>query len=272
MAELAGTARIRERKSNRVIEVLSEQISAETYTLPDDYEPSVKNGEIVKAKQPLGGSSGKKAIRTRIAGKVQLRGRVVTVTSLEPMSQEYLITPNQTIRITDGAHVEAGEALTEGHLDLGKLLKYRGLTAVERYVIDETQKIYTSQGQAINDKHIEIVLRQMLSKVLVLDGGDTELLAGQIVDKRVLVSANDKLKRRKDPALALGEPTIYGVTRVALTTESFLSAASFQETTSVLIDAAIRGAIDPLKGLKENVIIGRLIPAGTGLKVSPKQV
>ncbi|MBI4022780.1 hypothetical protein HY375_01285 [Candidatus Berkelbacteria bacterium] len=270
MAEIDGTARIRDRKTGRVIEVVADQSEDTTVEIPEGYEILVKTGEVVKPKQALAATPGRKAIRTSIGGKVGLRGRTVRVSALEPVTIEYPISASQTLRVKDGERVTRGTPLTEGHLELGKILKFRGPDETQRYIINEVQEIYTSQGQTLNDKHIEIIVSQQLSRVHVLDGGDTELLGGQILHRRRVQRANDRLKSGKQPAVA--DPVIMGVTRVALTTESFLSAASFQETTSVLIDAAIRGAVDPLRGLKENVIIGRLIPAGTGFKSRSHQV
>ncbi|MBI4032850.1 DNA-directed RNA polymerase subunit beta' [Candidatus Berkelbacteria bacterium] len=267
MADIDGTVHIRDRKGGRVIELAADELPAEKFELPEGYEPSVTSGEIVKARQALAGAPGKRAIRSTIAGKVSLRGATLTVNSLEPLMEEYPITPNQSLKVKDGSRVSAGDPITEGHLDLGRLIRYRGPDAVQRYIIEQIQSIYTSQGQEINDKHIEIVVRQMLSKELILDGGDTKLLAGQVTDRKLVETENaHAAKRKQKNRPAVTEPLVLGVTRVALTTDSFLSAASFQETTSVLIDAAIRGAVDPLQGLKENVIIGRLIPAGTGFR------
>ncbi len=265
MSDLDGTVRIRDRKTGRVIEVTSDELRNETVEVPDGYELAVKNGEIVRAKQTIAAGSGKRPVRTSLAGRARVLGNKVTVTTLEPAMHEYPITAYQTLKVRDGDKVVRGQALTEGHLDLQRMLKYLGTTTVQRYIIQEIQSIYLAQGQDVNDKHIEIILRQMFSKSQVLDGGDSKLLAGQIVDWKTVEKERVKLekKSKKTPA---AEPLIFGVTRVALTTDSFLSAASFQETTSVLINAAVRGAVDPLRGLKENVIIGRLIPAGTGYR------
>ncbi|MGI6103144.1 MAG: DNA-directed RNA polymerase subunit beta' [Patescibacteria group bacterium] len=268
MADLEGTARIRDRKSGRVIEVIADAIDQTTVEVPEGYELLVKNGESVKAKQAIASAPGKKAIRTNIGGNATVKDRTIVVEALEPMSVEYPLDTTQTPRIKDGERVVRGAALTEGHLDLQKLLKYQGKDAVQSYIIREIQEIYTSQGQDLNDKHIEIIVGQLLSKVHVVDGGGTRFLPGELVDRRALAQAHRKLRKGKNEATV--EPVLLGVTRVALTTPSFLSAASFQETTSVLIGAAIRGAVDHLKGLKENVIIGRLIPAGTGFRKGRK--
>lgn len=166
--------------------------------------------------------------------------------------------------IKEGSYVDAGSELTEGSINPHDLLKIKGLRGVQMYLLDEVQKVYRLQGVDINDKHIEVMVRQMLRKVKVEDPGDTDLLPGGLVDifdfeeENARVIANDGL-----PAAA--KPILLGITKASLATDSFLSAASFQETTRVLTEAAIKGKIDPLLGLKENVIIGKLIPAGTGM-------
>ena len=268
MADIDGIARVRDRKSGRVIEVIADEIEKSSIELPEGYDILVKNGEIVKPKQAVGSASGKKALRTNIGGKVSIIDRIVTVEALEPTSIEYPLNQAQAPRVADGERVVRGTALTGGHLDLQKLLKYQGKEAVQAYITREIQEIYSSQGEDLNDKHIEIIIGQLLSKVHVLDGGDTKYLPGALVNRRTLNAVHKKLRKGKKEATV--EPVLLGVSRVALTTPSFLSAASFQETTSVLIDAAIRGAVDNLKGLKENVIIGRLIPAGTGFRKGRK--
>ena len=168
---------------------------------------------------------------------------------------------------TNGQIVEPGDPLHEGSINPADLLRLKGSTATELYLVAEVQKVYKSQGVDIHDKHIELIVRQMLKKVRVEDAGDTDLLPGQLVDRVVLERENARVKKEKGKKeQATYEPLILGITKASLATESFLSAASFQETTKVLTDASIEGKIDRLLGLKENVIIGKLIPAATGLK------
>ena len=174
-------------------------------------------------------------------------------------------------RIQDGAHVDKGEALTEGSLNPHDLLDIMGVDAVYDYLIREVQSAYRTQGVDINDKHIEVIIRQMMKKIKVLEVGETDLLSGSVIEKSEFYAANRKVTKAakaedREPALAVGEPMLLGITKASLATESFLSAASFQETTRVLTDAAIKGKTDPLSGLKENVIIGKLLPSGTGMK------
>ncbi len=179
--------------------------------------------------------------------------------------KKYIIPAVMNVKAEKGDLVTKGQVLSEGHIDLRKLFKISGREAVQRYIIREVQEIYQTQGEGINDKHIEIIIRQMLSRVRVSDPGDTTLLSGDIVEYERFVEVNEEAKK-KGKKEATGERMILGISKVALSTDSFLSAASFQETAKVLIDAATHGRIDRLRGLKENVIIGRLIPAGTGFK------
>ncbi|MFH0969830.1 MAG: DNA-directed RNA polymerase subunit beta' [Patescibacteria group bacterium] len=179
--------------------------------------------------------------------------------------KEYQVPSDATIKVSKGDLVEKGTVLNEGHIDLKKLYATLGREALQRYIVTEIQEIYASQGEGINDKHIEVIVKQMLSRIRILDPGDTALLPGDIVEKDVFEEANTEVKA-KSGNIAKGEEMVTGISRVALSTESFLSAASFMETTRVLINAAVTGKEDKLRGPKENVIIGRLIPAGTGFR------
>jgi DNA-directed RNA polymerase subunit beta' len=184
----------------------------------------------------------------------------------EPLGDvSYLIPRRTRLLVSEGQVVEPGDALHEGSLTPADLLRLKGATDVEVYLVDEVQRVYRSQGVDIHDKHIELIIRQMMKKVRVESAGTTDLLPGQLVDKVVLERENARVKKAKGEQ-ATFEPLILGITKASLATESFLSAASFQETTKVLTDASIEGKVDRLLGLKENVIIGKLIPAATGLK------
>lgn len=165
----------------------------------------------------------------------------------------------------DGAVLEAGDELTEGSVNPHDILKIKGVRAVQDYLLREVQRVYRLQGVEINDKHIEVIVRQMLKKIRIENNGDSEFLPGTLVDNLEFEDANERLER-EDLQPAEGAQVLLGITKASLATNSFLSAASFQETTKVLTEAAIKGKIDPLIGLKENVIIGKLIPAGTGMK------
>ncbi|MEK0431538.1 MAG: hypothetical protein RL139_1342, partial [Gemmatimonadota bacterium] len=178
--------------------------------------------------------------------------------------QLYEVQSGKHLRVHEGDRVRAGDRLSEGPVNPHDILRIKGPRAVQEYLLNEVQEVYRLQGVKINDKHIGVIVRQMLQKVRVAEPGDTEFLEGENVDKAVFRDANDKAKKRKEKP-AQSEPLLLGITKASLTTQSFISAASFQETTRVLTDAAIRGAKDDLLGLKENIIIGHLIPAGTGM-------
>ncbi|MCL4404280.1 DNA-directed RNA polymerase subunit beta' [Patescibacteria group bacterium] len=183
----------------------------------------------------------------------------------EASMAEYLVPANATILVEVGDKVKRGDQMYSGPLDIKEVLAYRGVDAVIHYIVNEVQRIYVPEGAAINDKHIEIIVRQMLSRVSIKESGDTDFMKGEIIGKSKFLEVNRNVKKsKKEPAKAIQR--VFGVTRVALTTESFLSAASFQETARVLVSAAVERKLDILRGLKENVIIGKLIPVGTGFR------
>jgi DNA-directed RNA polymerase subunit beta' len=221
--------------------------------------------ELFEARKPKG-----LAIITEFAGRATIsdtkKKREVTVTNDETgETRTYLIPYGSVLKVTDGQMLSAGDALTVGSVNPHDLLKIKGVRDVQDYMTKEVQRVYRLQGVEINDKHIEVIVRQMLKKVRVEEKGDSEFLPGTSVDALDFEEVNEKLVAEgKRPAE--GKQVMLGITKASLATNSFLSAASFQETTKVLTDAAIRGRIDPLIGLKENVILGKLIPAGTGMK------
>jgi len=264
LAEIDGKVKVIEEKDRRLIVITSVDYQKEEYQLPTGYKSVVKAGDLVKLGQALAVASDKKAIRAGIKGRVEIQARKIVLASTEKISISYPASVGVNIRVKDGENVVRGQELTDGHLELGQSLKLRGAISTGKYIIRGIQEIYASQGQTINDKHIEIIVRGMFSKVKIKDPGDSNYLSGQIVESLELEKENQALANRKQRPATL-EEQVMGITRVSLKTESFLSAASFQETTSILIDAATRGAIDRLQGLKENVIIGKLIPAGTAL-------
>src|SRR4029079_4070544 len=176
----------------------------------------------------------------------------------------YEVGAGKHLRVHEGDSVRAGDRLSEGPVNPHDILRITGPRAVQEYLLNEVQEVYRRQGVKINDKHIGVIVRQMLQKVRVLDSGDTSFREGEHVDKQNFRDSNETAKKHKETP-ATSEPLLLGITKASLTTQSFISAASFQETTRVLTDAAIRGARDELMGLKENIIIGHLIPAGTGM-------
>ncbi len=186
-------------------------------------------------------------------------------TKTEADIMEYLVPSNTNLFVKVGDKVKKGDQFYEGPLELREILAFRGAEAFIHYVINEIQRVYVPEGAAINDKHIEIIVKQMLSRVAIKDSGDTDFMAGEVVEKPKFIEVNREMKKnKKQPARAIQR--VFGITRVSLTTESFLSAASFQETARVLVDASVQHKVDILRGLKENVIIGKLIPVGTGLR------
>jgi DNA-directed RNA polymerase subunit beta' len=220
--------------------------------------------ELFEARKPKG-----LAIITEIAGTVTVldtkKKREIQVTNEDGESKTYLIPYGSRMKVQDGQVLEAGDELTEGSVNPHDILKIKGIRAVQDYMIQEVQRVYRLQGVDINDKHIEMIVRQMLKKIRVEDNGDTDFLPGTLVDVLDFDEMNEKLEAEgKRPAE--GKQVMLGITKASLATNSFLSAASFQETTKVLTEAAIKGRVDPLIGLKENVLIGKLIPAGTGMK------
>ncbi|MEG0615509.1 MAG: DNA-directed RNA polymerase subunit beta', partial [Oscillospiraceae bacterium] len=217
------------------------------------------------------------AIITKISGRVRMeeikKTRHVIVTDEQTMEEEqYPIPYGFKIRVKEGDLITAGDQLTEGSINPGDILLVKGQQAVQNYIITEVQKVYRLQGVDINDKHIEIIVRQMLRKIKIEDSGSSFLLPGSLVDKKEIDDENKKIQDRIDAGeegltFITTTPVLQGITKASLNSDSFLSAASFQETTKALTDAAIRGKSDRLLGLKENVIIGKLIPAGTGMDV-----
>ena len=220
--------------------------------------------ELFEARKPKG-----LAVISEISGRVHLdeskKRREAVVSNDEGESETYLIPFGSKLKVQEGQTIEAGDELTEGSVNPHDILKIKGVKGVEAYLLREVQSVYRLQGVEISDKHIEIIIRQMLRKVQIEDAGDTTMLPGELVDIFRFEEENEKVVEN-DGQPAIAKRKLLGITKAALATDSFLSAASFQETTRVLTEAAIKGKVDPLLGLKENVIIGKLIPAGIGLK------
>lgn len=222
--------------------------------------------EIFEVRPPKG-----EALISEVDGKVTgisnegKKNAVITIKDGDGKEKEYQVPANASFKVSKGDLVSQGSQLIEGHVDLRKLQKVMGQDELHRYIVREIQEIYASQGEGINDKHIEIIIRQMLSRIVIDEAGDSGFLVGDIVERINFDEVNESLKK-KGKSVAKGSAMLLGITKVALSTESFLSAASFIETARVLINAAVEGKQDKLKGLKENVIIGRLIPAGSGFR------
>ena len=202
-----------------------------------------------------------------------MRQVIVTGEDLENPAQEtYSIPYGYKLKVKEGDTVSAGDPLTEGSINPGDILAVNGVEAVQNYIITEVQKVYRLQGVDINDKHIEVIVRQMMKKVKIDDSGSSYLLPGSLVEKTEIAAVNEEIQKKIDEGdisarLVTTVPVLQGITKASSYSDSFLSAATFQETTKALTDAAIKGKTDHLLGLKENVIIGKLIPAGTGMDV-----
>ncbi|HSI21322.1 MAG TPA: DNA-directed RNA polymerase subunit beta' [Verrucomicrobiae bacterium] len=263
VAEIEGKVVVDERPEETIVTITSKEPAKQVINLPAGFKVIVAAGDTAQVKDIVAQSEEFGSMRATVHGKVAIEEGVVTITAREKDERVYTLPASASVMVESGDTVLRGDPITEGHIELQQLLHLCGRAAVERYVVSEVQRIYFSQGQSINNKHIEIIVRQMLSKVQIADPGKSTYITGQTVDLPDIRHEADKMKIRS-------EQLLLGITRVSLWTKSFLSAASFQETTSVLINAAVMGKRDELRGLKENVIIGKLIPAGTGYDQSLK--
>ncbi|RME72886.1 MAG: DNA-directed RNA polymerase subunit beta' [Chloroflexi bacterium] len=247
---------------SRVLKVVASEMRQDDYEIPGNWAILVEDGDEISAKTKIA-KRGEQAILAEHGGIVQRDGHKVTVRWKHVQEEEYEIESAARLRVNDGDMVHVGQQLTEGSLNPNRILRVLGREAAQLYLVSEVQKVYRSQGVPIHDKHIEIIVRQMTNKVRIVSGGDSEYLPGELMDFQKFHRMNEKLMAEgKRPAT--GRPILLGITKAALNTESFLSASSFQHTINVLAQAAIEGKRDDLFGLKENVILGKLIPAGTG--------
>jgi DNA-directed RNA polymerase subunit beta' len=270
LSEIDGTVEVIRQDDSRTIRVVSQETYRDEHEVPAGSEIKVHPEEWVQVGQELAVVDDKPMLAA-LAGQVEINDGLLVVVAEEREEREYAVPPAARIKagIENGARVTAGEQLTEGAKDPQDILSIQGREAVQRYLVDEVQEVYRSQGVNINDKHIEIIVRQMLRKLRVDIAGDTDLLPGELVDRFEYEEKNRQvLAEGGEPATA--KPVLLGVTKASLNTDSFLAAASFQETTKVLTEAALSGKVDHLLGLKENVIIGKLIPAGSGLVARQK--
>ncbi len=254
------------RRGQKIIKIHSEGESEMTFDINAEDEVKVADGDKIKKDDVLlvRGSSGEEVL-AKYNGSAEIKRGKLILTYEGDSTKEYIIPMGYKLWVKTGDEVQKGAQLTEGSIDLNELHELQGRDAVQRYVLTEIQEIYAAQGQRLNDKHVEIMIKQMFSRVYIEEAGDTDLLPGEVAEKSQLIIANREAEAEgKRPAK--GRELLLGISKVALSTQSFLSAASFQETSRVLVNAAITGKIDHLEGLKENVIIGRLIPAGTGFR------
>ena len=270
----------------RQIKIVSADLYRDDYALPEGVKVLVKDGEdveqgavLAEMPQPKAKKGDEQAlvpaaqVLARTGGKVSIQGKrkvkALSITFEERDEREYTVPATARLRVQDNDQIHAGQALTDGPLNPQDILRIQGPEAVQIYLVEEVQKVYRSQGVTINDKHIEVIFRQMLRRVRVDSPGDSVLLPGELVDRFRFESVNAKvLAEGGEPATA--QPVLLGVTKASLNTDSFLAAASFQETARVLTEAAITGSVDHLLGLKENVIIGKLIPARAPIVVESR--
>jgi DNA-directed RNA polymerase subunit beta' len=272
ISEIEGVVEVIQNEEGKVIRVTSSEVYLDEYSLPPGWQVTVNNGQWVDIGAVLASPQAEdssesvalttevKSILARVAGEVTIEGNQLFINYKEEEQREYAVPANARIRVQNGDYVKAGQQLTEGSINPQDILHILGKEATEQYLVDEVQKVYRSQGVNINDKHIEVIVHRMLSKVRIDSSGDTELVPGELIDIFRYEDINAKvLAEGGEPATA--HPVLMGITRASLNTDSWLAAASFQETTRVLTEAAVKGEIDRLVGLKENVIIGKLIPA-----------
>jgi len=263
LSDISGIVNVWEEGDHYVLQVTAKKQKKLTYEL-GERQPRVKDGEEVNLGDVIAANEdGSDPINAPFAGKISLDKGAVTVAPTAKSIMRYEIPNFRQLVVEDGDLIEAGQRLTNGSINLHDLMRLRGIEETQRYIMNEVLYIFASQGQTIADKHLEVIVRQMFSRVQIEDSGDSEFITGDIVSKWTVDEANEKLKKNKKRPAKYNQ-LLLGITKASLSTESFLSAASFQDTTRVLIAAATSGKVDHLYGLKENVILGRLIPVGTG--------
>ncbi len=272
ISEIDGIAQVNESEAGRSLRIMARETYQDEYDLPEGWKLEVNEGQpvdmgAVLATAPEAASkksahltTGEAVLSARVGGRVSIEGSRLIIKYEDIDEREYMVPAASHIAVKDGEAIKAGQKLTDGSINPQDILAVLGKEAVQRYLVEEVQKVYFSQGVHINDKHIEVIVRQMMNRVRIDSSGDTDLVPGELVDKFRYEDINANiLAEGGEPATA--HTVLLGITRASLSTESWLAAASFQETTRVLTDAAIHGKKDVLSGLKENVIIGKLIPA-----------
>lgn len=266
LADIEGTVKVTKKDNKQLISIIPTNQKVTEYDLLDGMKVTVKNGDTVKRSSIMAKSAdGKKTIKAGGNGTVKVSKTGITLVHEGGNLHEYTVSEYTTVEVKNGDIVTVGQRLTEGSINLQDMLSLIGEEAVQRYIIDEVQAIYLSQGQTIAAKHIEVIIRQMFSRVRIEEPGDTEFISGDVVSTTMLGEENITAKEGKGK-VATYEKLLMPITKISTSSDSWLSAASFQETTKVLISGAMRGKVDKLHGLKENVIIGRLIPVGTGFR------
>jgi DNA-directed RNA polymerase subunit beta' len=267
LAEIDGRIRLGKATGRDIlVRIEGDDVTKDEYRL-EGATSQLGDGEHIDEGHPVLVDTSGNTVRAKNAGIVRFeddaKGRKLMIVHETENYREYVVPSGLTLTVREGDLVTKGQALTEGHLNLNQLLSLKGRQATQDYVLSSIQDIYSSQGQTIGDKHVEIIVRQMFSKIKVTESGSTDLMVGDVIEKIRFDAVNEEaIKNGGLPAQS--EQLLMGITKVSLATESWLAAASFQETTRVLIEAATTAKTDFLKGLKENVIIGKTIPAGTG--------
>jgi len=272
LSEIGGRVTIQHKKEAIEMKISGEDLKSDHYKIPPRYEIVIKKGENVKPKQVLARSkTDKNTIKAINTGKVVIAERgTIEVKHAAKQEFTYTFDHREHLSVSNNQLIAKGTPLSRGHLNLQELMRLTDVYTVQRYIMTEVQHIYASQGQTINDKHIEIIVKQMFSKVRVIDAGDSDYLPGETLSNAKLERLNRELrKKKKEPVVT--ESMLLGISRVAIMTDSWLSAASFQETIRVLVEASTTKMVDHLKGLKENVIIGKLIPAGQTFRDTAKE-
>jgi DNA-directed RNA polymerase subunit beta' len=268
VTEIAGIAHIEQsdRYSDlRVVRVTHSELMSDTYKIAKDWQIAVEDEDEVSEGDTIAKMEDEAIAVAQNGGRVRIEDGKVIVSYEIKDEEEYEIPSNARLTVQVGEHVDPGQPLTEGSLNPHNILRINGRDATQMYLLSEVQKVYRSQGQNIHDKHFEVIIRKMMSRVQITHPGDTEFLPGDLMDRLALRKLNEEmLAKGKEPAKFI--EILLGITKASLSTDSFLSAASFQHTIKVLAGAAIASKDDPLYGLKENVIIGKLVPAGTGFE------
>jgi DNA-directed RNA polymerase subunit beta' len=264
LSDIAGKVKVSHREGKTFIGVIAEELGEDVYRLPAGFQVAVKVGEKIKERHILAKSVlDKSTLKAKLAGKViAAEGGIIRVKHAEIQERTYEFGGRESFLVKTGDMVDVGQPFNAGHFNLQEFLEKKGGYDVQKYICSEVQRIYASQGQTINDKHLEIIVRKMFSKVRIIDSGDTDLLPGETADIGEVIYQNSVLAKKKNKKPATFEQLLLGITRAALATDSWLAGASFQETIRVLVEAAVTRRVDALQGLKENVIIGRLIPTG----------
>ena len=266
LSDIKGKVKITHKEGKTFVHVMAQELGEDYHCIPAGFEVVVKKGDKVKERTVLAKSTlDKSTLKAKLAGKVTcIENGIVSFKHEEIQDRTYEFSGRETMLVRSGEMVDVGQPINAGHYNLQEFLEKKGAYEVQRYICSEVTRIYASQGQTINDKHLELIVRKMFSKVRIIDTGDTDLIPGETVDLGEVLHQNRLVEksRRKTKKLATYEQILLGITRAALSTDSWLSGASFQETIRVLVEASVTRRVDTMRGLKENVIIGRLIPTG----------